>query len=95
MEDQSVKIQRCSNLIKGFMVLVIFMQALQIYQTNVMDLGALAGAFGVLSLLRGLLLSPSLLAAPIKYWFKANYTFPQESYKYLLLAFILIIVSAF
>jgi hypothetical protein len=95
MEDQSVKIQRSSNLIKGFMALVIFMQALQIYQTNVMDFGALAGAFGVLSLLRGLLLSPSLLAAPIKYWFKPNYTFSKESYKYLLLAFIFIIVSAF
>jgi hypothetical protein len=95
MEDQSVKIQRSSNLIKGFMALVIFTQALQIYQTDVIDFGALAGTFGVLSLLRALLLSPSLLAAPIKYWFKPNYTFSKESNKYLLLAIILIIVSAF
>jgi hypothetical protein len=95
MERQSVKIQRSSHLIKGFMALVIFMQALRIYQTEVMDFGALAGAFGVLSLLRGLLLTPSLLAAPIKYWFKSNIIFSKESYKYFLLAFILIIVSAF
>ncbi len=94
MDDQANKIRRSSNLIKGFMALVIFMQALQIYQTNVMDFGALAGAFGVLSLLRGLLLSPSLLAEPIRHCFKTNFTFSKESYKYLLLAFILIIVSA-
>jgi len=95
MEDQVTKVTRSSNLIKGFMALVIFMQAVQIFQTDVMDFGALAGAFGVLSLLRGLLLSPSLLAAPIKHWFKPNFTFSKESYKYFLLAFILIIVSAF
>ena len=95
MEDQAIKIQRSTKLIKGFMLLVIFMQALQIYQTNVLDFGALAGAFGVLSLFRGLLLSPLLIAAPIKNWFKTNYTFSTESYKYLLLAFILIIVSVF
>jgi len=95
MADQANKIQRSSNLIKGFMALVIFTQALQIYQTNVMDFGALAGAFGVLSLLRGLLLSPLLLITPIKNWFKPNFNLSKESYKYLLLAFILIIVSAF
>jgi len=95
MEVQSAKIQRSSNLIKGFMALVIIMQAVQFYQTNVLDFGALAGAVGVLSLLRGLLLSPSLLAAPLKYWFKPNFTFSKESYKYLSLAFLLILVSAF
>jgi membrane protein CcdC involved in cytochrome C biogenesis len=95
MEDQVVKIQRSSNLIKGFMALVVLMQVFQIYQTNVMDWGSLAGAFGVLSLLRGLLLSPVLLAAPIKYWFKSNFTVSKVSYKYFLLAFILIVVSAF
>ncbi len=95
MEDQLNKIQRSTNLIKGFMALVVLMQAVQIYQTNVMDWGALAGAFGVLSLLRGLLLSPSLLASPIKYWFKANFSLSKESYKYFILAFVLIVVSAF
>ena len=59
MEEQAIKIQRSTNLIKAFMVLVVIMQAIQIYQTNVIDLGAIAGAIGVLSLLRGLLLSPS------------------------------------
>jgi hypothetical protein len=60
MADQAVKIQRGSNLIKGFMAFVITVQAIQFYQTNIMDFGAIAGAIGVLSLLRGLLLSPSL-----------------------------------
>ncbi|MEW6983923.1 hypothetical protein AAD001_14825 [Colwelliaceae bacterium 6471] len=94
MENQTIKIQRSSNLIKGFMLLVIFMQALQIYQTNVIDFGALAGASGVLFLLRGGLLSPSLLAAPIKNWFKPNFTFSKESYFYFILAFIFLVVSA-
>lgn len=95
MEDQSIKIQRSANLIKGFMALVVLIQGFQIYQTNVIDGGALAGTFGVLSLLRGLLLSPSLLAAPLKYWFKPNFSFSKESYKYFVLAFVLIVVSAF
>lgn len=95
MEDQVDKIQRSSNLIKGFMALVVIMQAVQFYKTNVIDFGAIAGAIGVLSLLRGLLLSSSLLAAPLKYWFKPNFTFSKESYKYLILAFMLILVSAF
>ena len=94
MDGQTSKIQRSSNLIKGFMALVVVMQAVQFYQTSVMDLGAIAGAVGVLSLLRGLLLSPSLLAAPLKHWFTPNYTFSKESYKYFILAFVLIIVSS-
>ncbi len=77
------------------MALVIIMQAIQFYQTNVMDFGAIAGAIGVLSLLRGLLLSPTLLAAPLKHWFKPNFTFSKGSYKYFILAFILIVVSSF
>jgi predicted Na+-dependent transporter len=81
MEDKAIKIQRSSNLIKGFMALVVIMQAVQFYQTNIMDFGAIAGAIGVLSLLRGLLLSPSLLAAPLKHWFKPNFYFSKESYK--------------
>jgi len=95
MEDQAIKIKRSSNLIKGFMALVIIMQAVQFYQTNVMDFGAIAGAIGVLSLLRGLLLSPPLLAAPLKHWFKPNFAFSKESYKYFILAFVLIVVSSF
>jgi len=95
MEEKDNKIRRSTNLIKGFMALVVIMQLAQFYQTNIMDFGAIAGAIGVLSLLRGFLLSPSMLATPVKHWFKPNFTFAKESYKYFLLAFVLIIVSAF
>jgi hypothetical protein len=73
MEEQAIKIQRSAKLIKGFMALVIIMQVDQLYKTNVMDFGAIAGASGVLFLLRGLLLSPLLLATPLKFWFKSNF----------------------
>ena len=95
MDEQVAKIRRSANLIKGFMVLVILMQIVQVYQTNTLDFWAIAGAIGVLSLLRGLLLSPVLLAAPLKDWFKPNFTFSTASHKYLLLAFVLIVVSIF
>jgi membrane protein CcdC involved in cytochrome C biogenesis len=94
MEEQAVKIQRSSNLIKGFMALVVIVQAIQFYQTNMMDFGAISGAIGVLSLLRGLLLSAFLLAVPIKDWFKANIKYCKQSYRYFLLAFVLILVSS-
>lgn len=94
MEDQATKIQRSSNLIKAFMALVVIVQAVQIYQTNILDFGAIAGSIGVLSLLRGFLLSPAILVTPVKYWFKMSNVFTKESYSYFLLAFILILVSA-
>ena len=94
MDGKTSKIQRSSNLIKGFMALVVIMQGVQFYQTNVMDFGAIAGASGVLSLLRGLLLSPSLLATPIKDWLKPNIKFSKQSSMYFLLAFVLILVSS-
>jgi hypothetical protein len=95
MEEQVVKIQRSAKLIKGFMVLVIVMQVVQLYQTHVMDFGAIAGALGVLFLLRGLLLSPVLLATPLKLWFQSNFSLSKESYLHFLLAFVLIVVSSF
>ena len=95
MDLQNEKINRSVKLIKGFMVLVIFMFLLQYYQNRVLDFGAFAGSAGVLSLLRGILLSPSLLAAPIKHWSTANFTLSKDSYVYFILAFVLIVVSAF
>jgi len=95
MTEQAIKIRRSSNLIKGFMILVIIMQTIQYFQTHVMDFGELAGAAGVLSLLRGLLLSPSLLASPIRQWFKSNNTLNKDSKKYFVLACVLIVVSSF
>ncbi|GHE77987.1 hypothetical protein [Thalassotalea profundi] len=95
MDEQSDKIKRSSYLIKAFMVLVIVMQVIQFYQTDILDFGALAGAIGVLALLRGILLSPQLLAKPLKYWFASNLKFEKASYSYFILAFILIVISFF
>jgi hypothetical protein len=94
MEDQSIKIQRGLIIIKGFMALVIIMQAVQIYQSSVVDFSSIVGTAGVLSIFRGFLSSPSALAEPIKNWFKPNFTFSKVSYKYFFVAFILIMVSA-
>lgn len=95
MENETRKIQRSANLIKAFMALIIVMQVVQFYQTNVLDFGAIAGAVGVLSMLRGLLLSPQLLAKPFNQWLAPTNAFAKESYKYFVLAFVLIIVSIF
>ncbi len=95
VENQNAKINRSVKLVKGFMALVIIMQLVQYLQTSVLDFGAIAGAIGVLSLLRALLLSPSLLATPIKYWSWANFTSSKDSYFYFILAFVLIVVSSF
>jgi len=88
------KIQRSSKLIKGFMALVLIMQVVHVYQTGVFDFGALSGACGVLSLLRGILLSPQLLISPLRDFFTAKVGLSKDSYKYFVLAFILILVSA-
>lgn len=93
MDVQVVKVKRSVKLIKGFMALVVFMQALQVYQTNILDLGAIAGAIGVLLFLRGLLLSPSSLSAPLSSWFKPNVSFSKESLRHFIFALILILVS--
>jgi hypothetical protein len=95
MDTQAAKINRSVKLIKGFMALVVFMFLLQYYQTNIIDFGAFAGSVGVLSLLRGILLSPPLLATPVKDWTISKVTFSKSSYLYFLLAFVLILVSAF
>jgi len=95
VDIQTAKINRSVKLIKGFMALVIFMFLLQYYQTSVLDLGAFAGSIGVLYLLRGILLSPSLLTTPVKKWAVSNATFSRKSYSYFILAFVLILVSAF
>jgi hypothetical protein len=95
MDIQTAKINRSVKLIKGFMALVVFMFLLQYYQTSVLDLGAFAGSVGVLSLLRGILLSPSLLTTPVKNWTVSNVTFSRSSNFYFILAFVLILVSAF
>ena len=95
MDIKTAKINRSVKLIKGFMALVIFMFLLQYYQTSVLDLGAFAGSIGVLSLLRGILLSPSLLTTPVKKWAVSNATFSRKSYSEFILAIVLILVSAF
>lgn len=92
-KSQANKIQRSARLIKAFMALVVMTFALQFYQSSVLDFGEIAGAVGTLALLRALLLSPRLLITPFKDLFQSKVTFSKASIKYLLLAFVLIIVS--
>lgn len=95
MDNQNTKIQRSAVLIKCFMALVVTMLAVQFYETNVIDFGYIAGAIGILSMLRGFLVSPSLLSMPIKSWLSSNHKLSKASYLYFILAFVLIIVSGF
>ncbi|MBA6417978.1 hypothetical protein H4J50_18475 [Colwellia sp. 6M3] len=95
MDSQSSKIQRSAILIKCFMALVMLFLAINIYTTSVIDFGSVAGAIGILSLLRGFLCSPSLLSMPMKSWLGTDHKLSKESYLYFILALILIIVSGF
>lgn len=95
MNNQSTKIQRSAILIKCFMVLVMLILAIEIYETNVIDFGSVAGAIGILSMLRGFLCSPSLLSMPIKSWLASSHKISKESRFYFMLALILIVVSGF
>lgn len=60
------KFKRNAWLIKGFMVLIIGFQAMNYVNTHIIDLGELAGLFAILFFLRGLLLTPLLIVAPIE-----------------------------
>jgi hypothetical protein len=95
MDSQSEKIQRSAMLIKCFMALVIFTLAINIYSTNVIDFGSVAGAIGILSMLRGFLTSPSLLSMPLKTWLGSGNKISKDSYFYFILALTLIVVSGF
>jgi hypothetical protein len=95
MDTQSTKIQRSAILIKCFMALVMITLSINIYETNVIDFGSVAGAIGILSMLRGFLCSPSLLTMPIKSWLGSSHKISKESRFYFILALILIVVSGF
>jgi hypothetical protein len=95
MDKKSTKIQRSAILIKCFMALVMLTLSIQIYETNVIDFGSVAGAIGILSMLRGFLCSPSLLSMPIKEWLNSSNKISKESRFYFILALILIVVSGF
>jgi membrane protein CcdC involved in cytochrome C biogenesis len=95
MDKQSSKIQRSAFLIKFFMALVMLTLGINIYTTNVIDLGSVAGALGILSMLRGFLCSASLLSMPIKSWLTSDQKISKESYSYFILAFTLIVISGF
>jgi hypothetical protein len=77
------------------MALVMLTLGINIYTTNVIDLGSVAGALGILSMLRGFLCSASLLSMPIKSWLTSDQKISKESYSYFILAFILIVISGF
>ncbi|RYV01223.1 hypothetical protein SOPP22_12505 [Shewanella sp. OPT22] len=95
MEDRAIKVQRSGYLIKALMLLVMYLQIAQYYQTNILDFGEIAATFGILFFLRGLLQNPLLLAAPLKSNFKSGFSFTKSSYKYFVLAVVLMAVSAF
>lgn len=95
MDSQCSKIKRSAILIKCFMALVMLTLAINIYKTSIVDFGSVAGAIGILSMLRGFLCSPSLLSMPIKNWLGSEYKISKESYLYFILSFILIVVSGF
>jgi len=95
MDNNKRKIQRSAILIKCFMALVMLTLAAQIYDTHVIDFGAVAGAIGILSMLRGFLCSPRLLSMPMRSWLGSGYKISKESYLHFILAFILIVVSGF
>ncbi|MDN3377605.1 MULTISPECIES: hypothetical protein [unclassified Pseudoalteromonas] len=94
MDDQAIKIQRSGYLIKALMLFVMYLQVAQYYQTNILDFGEIAATFGILCFFRGLLLNPLLLASPLKSCFKSGFRFTKSSYKYFLLAVVLIAVGA-
>jgi hypothetical protein len=77
------------------MALVMLTLSINIYETSVIDFGSVAGAIGILSMLRGFLCSPSLLSMPIKDWLNSSHKISKESRLYFILALVLIIVSAF
>jgi hypothetical protein len=95
MNNQHSKIKRSATLIKCFMALIMMTLTFNIYDTNVIDFGSVAGAIGILSMLRGFLASPTLLSMPINNWLKSRQTLSKETQIYFLLALVLIIVSAF
>jgi len=95
MDNLNAKTQRSAMLIKCFMALVMLTLAINIYETDVIDFGSVAGAIGILSMLRGFLSSPSLLTMPIKTWLASDHKISKESHLYFMLALLLIIVSGF
>jgi hypothetical protein len=95
MNNQQSKVQRSAMLIKCFMALIMATLTFNIYDTNVIDFGSVAGAIGILSMLRGFLASPTLLSMPINNWLQSSHKISKESQLYFLLALVLIIVSAF
>lgn len=93
MEDQQEKIQRNRVLIKGFMAIILVWQAIQISQSGVWDFGELASAIGALLLLKGLAVSPSLLAISPRLWFSSNLSLSGQSYKYFITGAALVVVG--
>ena len=89
MDIKQIKAKRSNNFIKLLMVINVLLFIHQYYQTEVFDLGAFASTIAILSLLRGVMLSPFMLTSAINTWFKNDIGFNKESYKYFLLALVL------
>lgn len=93
MDEQAQKIKRSNFLIKSLMALVVLLEAISYYQTNILNFANIATSIGILVLLRGLLLSPMMFSSPVKSWFKENIGVNQASRKYFALSFIFIVIG--
>ena len=94
MENQSNKLQRNINLIKGFMAVVVFFLIFNVVQTGTLAFSVVASTVAFLSFLRGVILSPLLLLVPFKNWFGSNALITNDSLRYFLLAAVLVIISS-
>lgn len=93
MDEQAIKIKRSNFVIKSAMALVVLLEALSFYQTNVLNFSSIATTIGILALLRGLLLSPLIFSSPVKHWFNQNVEINVSSRKYFVLAIIFIAIG--
>jgi len=95
MDNEQEKLQRNQLLIKGFMVLVIIHQLILYFDDYTLDFGAIAGAVAVLAMLRGLLVSPILLATPIRQWRSSQLSVNRDGKRYFFIAILMLIISLF
>ncbi len=82
IDAQAQKLKRSTQLIKGFMLLVVFIEVLNIIQTESLDFGSIAGTTAILALLRAILVTPKLLTSPFRQWLRTREPMSSESKNY-------------
>ncbi|SET22632.1 hypothetical protein [Thalassotalea agarivorans] len=94
MEEHAIKIKRSNVAIKLAMMFIIVFEGMRIYQSGIVSMGSIATNIGLLSLLRGLLLSSLMFSTPTRDWFKQNVGMHKDSYKYFLVAIVLLAIGS-